>query len=203
MNELYPRERILPPMMVSKAEVAAERADLAADASHLAAFEASFLDHWAPIYRFLTHLTGDPSEAEDLAMETFVRLYQRPPKTGEGSNLQGWLYRVASNLGLHSIRSAQRRQRYEFAAGKAALEDPPENQPAKIFDDQESHRFARQALSKMRPHKAQLLSLRYSGLSYAEIARAMNLSPASIGPLLLRAEREFAYIYRSISKEEP
>jgi RNA polymerase sigma-70 factor (ECF subfamily) len=178
------------------------RAETAAESTHPGSFEALFLKYWAAIYRLLARLTGDPADAEDLAMETFIRLYQHPPRTGEGSNLQGWLFRVAMNLGLRSIRSYQRRQRYELAAGKVALEDPPENRPAELLDSQETHQFARLVLSQMHPRQAQLLSLRYSGLSYQDVAQAMGLAPSSIGPLLLRAEREFVRRYRSLSKEE-
>jgi RNA polymerase sigma-70 factor (ECF subfamily) len=190
-------------MRVSEAKVSRAKTGSAADSSRQSAFEELFLKHWASVYQLLRRLTGDPAEAEDLALETFLRLYQRPPKIGEGSNLPGWLFRVATNLGLRSIRSYQRRQRYELKAGKFALEDPPESQPAKIVDNQEAHRLARLALGQMQPRQAQLLSLRYSGLSYQEVARVMGLSPASIGPLLLRAEREFERIYRFLTKEEP
>src|SRR5512136_2452273 len=111
-------------------------------------------------------MIGDPSEAEDLALETFVRLYQHPPKGGEGSNLPGWLLRVATNLGLHSIRSYQRRQRYELTAGKFTLEENEPQRPAEILENKESNRLARLALSRMQPHQAELLSLRYSGMAY-------------------------------------
>jgi DNA-directed RNA polymerase specialized sigma24 family protein len=50
--------------------------------------------------------------------------------------------------------------------------------------------------------RAQLLALRYAGLAYAEIADALGLSPTSIGPLLLRAEREFERIYSELAKED-
>jgi RNA polymerase sigma-70 factor (ECF subfamily) len=202
MNDTFRREGIFLPMRVTKATSSKPSANLAADSTFPDAFEELFLEHWAAICRLLSRLTGDPAEAEDLAMETFMRLYQRSPQTGDGSNLQGWLYRVATNLGLNSIRSYQRRQWYEQAASKITLEDPPQSQPAEILDSNEAHNFARQALSKMKVKSAQLLSLRYSGLSYQEIALAMGLAPASIGPLLLRAEREFAQIYTSLSKEE-
>ncbi len=173
-----------------------------AEASQSGAFDQLFIKHWTAIHRLLTRLTGDSAEAEDLALETFLRLYQKPPNSGENSNLSGWLYRVATNLGLHSIRAYQRRQRYELEAGKFALEDPPETRPAELVDRQDTYRLARLALSRMQRRQAQLLSLRYSGLSYEEVARAMNLAPASIGPLLLRAERKFERIYRTLSKEE-
>lgn len=189
-------------MRAHKGASVESRAEAAVNSSLPDSFENLFIQHWAVIYGLLVRMIGDPAEAEDLAMETFFRLYQHPPKTEDGSNLKGWLFRVATNLGLHSIRSYQRRQHYELAAGKGALEDPPEDRPAEILDSKEANRLARLALSRMQPRQAQLLSLRYSGMAYKEIAEAMNLAPTSIGPLLLRAEREFAKIYRSLSPEE-
>ena len=44
--------------------------------------------------------------------------------------------------------------------------------------------------------------MRYSGASYKEIAAALDVSPASIGPYLLRAEREFEKRYRALLREE-
>ncbi|HEX9840208.1 MAG TPA: sigma-70 family RNA polymerase sigma factor [Anaerolineales bacterium] len=165
-------------------------------------FEGLFYEYWAPIYRLFLRMVVDPAEAEDLALETFFRLYQRHPNPGEEFNTRGWLHKVATNLALHSIRSFERRQRYEVTAGKDALEQAPENQPPEIFAEKEDHRFARLALAKLNPRQAQILVMRYSGMAYKEIASTLNLSPTSIGPLLLRAERDFAKHYRTLVEEE-
>ena len=58
------------------------------------------------------------------------------------------------------------------------------------------------ALGQMNPRGAELLVMRYSDMSYKEIAAALHLSPTSIGPLLLRAEREFEKCYRTLMQEE-
>lgn len=172
--------------------------------SHASAsgFEALFMEHWAYVYRILHRLLGDPAEAEDLALETFYRLYQRYPLREKDFNLGGWLYRVATNLGLHSIRSWKRRERYEIAAGKYALEETPEDHPPEILDQEEERRLVRQALAKMNERQSQLLILRHSGMSYKDISKALLLAPTSIGPLLLRAEREFEKHYRALAQEE-
>jgi len=166
------------------------------------AFEALFLEHWAHVYRLLYRLVGDPAEAEDLALETFVRLYQRYPLREDKSNPGGWLHRVATNLGLHSIRGWKRRERYELTAGKYALEETSEALPAEIIARKDERRLVRLAMAQMNERQSQLLILRYSGHSYKEIAGALNLAPASIGPLLVRAEREFEKRYRALAKEE-
>jgi RNA polymerase sigma-70 factor (ECF subfamily) len=165
-------------------------------------FERLFHEYWASIHRLLTRMVVDPAEAEDLALETFFRLYQYRPAFGEEFNIRGWLHRVATNLALHSIRSFKRREQYELKAGKGALEEAPENEPMGIVDKQEEHRLARFALAQMDPRQAELLVMRYSGMSYKDIAAALDLSPTSIGPLLLRAEREFEERYRALNREE-
>jgi len=165
-------------------------------------FESLFYEHWASIYRLLMHFVIDPFEAEDLALETFFRLYQRHPTPEKEFNTRGWLQRVASNLALHSIRSFKRRERYELTAGKNALDEAPENRPSEIFAEKADQRFARLALAKMNPRQAELFIMRYSGWAYKEIAAALSLSPTSIGPLLLRAERDFEKHYRALVEEK-
>ena len=165
-------------------------------------FETLFREHWAHVYRVLHRLVGDPVEAEDLALETFVRLYQRYPLQENESNPGGWLHRVATNLGLRSIRSWKRRESYELAAGKYVLEETPEDRPAEVMAQEEERRLVRLALAQMNERQSQLLVMRYSGLSYKEIAGTLNLAPTSIGPLLLRAEREFEKRYRALAQEE-
>ena len=166
-------------------------------------FEALFVEHWGPVYRVLQRLVGDPSEAEDLALETFFRLYKRYPPRESEFNIGGWLYRVATNLGLHSIRSWKRRELYETKAGKYALEATPEAHPAEILAKAEEQRVVRLALAKMNEQRSQLLIMRHSGMSYKEIAEALGLAPTSIGPLLIRAEREFEKHFRAMTQEEP
>jgi RNA polymerase sigma-70 factor (ECF subfamily) len=166
-------------------------------------FEILFQEHWAHVYRVLDRLVGDPAEAEDLALEAFLRLYRSYPSLeGPGFNAGGWLHRVATNLGLHSLRSFKRRERYELSAGKNALADVPESSPAELLAREEERRLVRLVLAEMDQRQAQLLVMRHSGMAYKEIAGSLGFAPASIGPLLLRAEREFEKRYRALTQEE-
>lgn len=166
------------------------------------AFEGVFMEHWPRVFGFLYRLVGDRDEAEDLALETFLRLYQRPPADGEDLNLGGWLHRVAANLGLNAIRGWKRRSHYELGAGKDAIFDAPSDAPADLFAAEEERQRVRQVLGEMNPRQARLLVLRYSGMAYREISSVLGVSAASIGPLLLRAEVEFARRYRLANPEE-
>ena len=165
-------------------------------------FESIFHEYWSPIHRLLARMVVDPAEAEDLALETFYRLYKYRPSQYETLNIRGWLYKVATNLALQSIRSFKRREHYEVHAGKDALIEASEDQPPKILAEKEDRYYVRMALGQMNSRQAEILIMRYSGMAYKDIAAALNLSPTSIGPLLLRAEREFEQCYRIFVQEE-
>src|SRR5271169_6586912 len=114
--KLNPRESRLSLMNIQKAKPNASE-------SRDQVFEQYFEQYWALVYRLLTRVLGDPDEAEDIALETFYRLYQHHPDPEPEFNIGGWLVRVSTNLGLHAFRSFKRRQGYELNAGKRNLED--------------------------------------------------------------------------------
>ena len=162
--------------------------------------EAAFDEHWTWVCTTLYRLVGDWDEAEDLALEVFYRLHRRPPKDrGDPDRrdpdrraLGSWLHRVATNVGLNAIRAKQRRRRYEEIAGMLRLQRDVPVDPARAFERRETQAGVRRVLAEMKPRAAQVLVLRHSGLSYAEIAAALNVAPGSVGTLLARAEKDFA-----------
>jgi RNA polymerase sigma-70 factor (ECF subfamily) len=163
-------------------------------------FDSIFHAYWSKVRTLLANLVGDPDEAEDLALEVFWRLYKQTPAIYEIQSIGGWIYRVATNLGYNALRSRKRRRHYEESAGIDHLNSESGENPAVQVEKAEQRRQIRQILSQMKPRSAQILILRYSGLSYAEIAAALDLSPASIGTFLARAEREFEKRYQKIER---
>lgn len=157
------------------------------------AFEAAFLEHYPRVYGVLFRLVGDKAEAEDLALETFWKLWERAPARAD--NLGGWLYRVAMRLGYNALRAAKRRLRYEESAGRDALTFETPVNPARVAERRAERARVRDVLRQMAPREAQLLILRHSGLTYKEIAAALGLEPGSVGTLLARAEKEFERLY--------
>jgi RNA polymerase sigma-70 factor (ECF subfamily) len=160
-------------------------------------FEVVFQEHWQRVYGLLFRLVGDHAEAEDLALETFWRLYDQQPSFANEHQLNGWLYRVATNLGFNALRARKRRQHYEGQAGHQILDEKPVFNPDAEFDREQERQQVRLALTEMNPRSAKLLILRHSGFSYAEIAGTLGIAPGSVGTLLARAEDEFEARYGS------
>lgn len=180
-------QRLIVPLTAEQAKSQSEQ-----DAE--ARFEATFQEHWPRVFGVVYRLVGDAAEAEDLALEAFWRLYNHRLKI-EGE-VGGWLYRVAMNLGFNALRASQRRWRYEVEAGRRSLEDTPLADPADEIERDQRRQLVQAALAKMKPRSAQMLVLRHSGLSYAEIGAALDIAPGSVGTLLARAEAEFEGWYQ-------
>jgi RNA polymerase sigma-70 factor (ECF subfamily) len=162
------------------------------------AFEAAFQENWPRVVATLYRLVGESDEAEDLALETFWRLHQNPPHSANHESLRGWLYRVATNLGLNALRARKRRQSYEAHASQLDLLEGHSGDPAEEVERLQEGSGVRHTLAQMKPRSAQLLLLRHSGFSYAEIATSLGIASASVGVLLARAEMEFEERYRRL-----
>ncbi len=160
------------------------------------AFEALFTRHYTTVYRVLYHLMSSREEAEDLAQETLLVLYRQPPRLhAPDDSLAAWLCRVALNRGYNALRATQRaRQRVELL-GQFATADSSADDPYSAAVRAEERAQVRATLGQLPVRQGQLLLLRYAGLSYAEIAAALEVAPGSVGTLLARAERAFARMY--------
>jgi RNA polymerase sigma-70 factor (ECF subfamily) len=156
-------------------------------------FEILFNRYWERLCMVLYRLVGDQAEAEDLALEAFMRLYHQSHR--QFDNPGGWLYRVATNLGLNALRSRKRQQHYEERGGEIEIHHRAEADPSVQVEKAQEREAVRRTLAKLKPRLSQALILRYSGLSYAEIAAALQVAPSSVGTLLARAEREFERTY--------
>jgi RNA polymerase sigma-70 factor (ECF subfamily) len=161
-------------------------------------FEETFNEHWNRVYEILFRIIGEQAEAEDLALDTFWRLYDHPPKVESREKLAGWLYRVSTNLGFNALRARKRRSRYEEEAGHLNMEFHASPDPALEVERLEEIRRVRQILSLMKPRNAKLLVLRNSGFTYAELAVTLGVAPGSIGTMLIRAEAEFLKRYQRL-----
>jgi RNA polymerase sigma-70 factor (ECF subfamily) len=172
-----------------------KRSNTIEDNSEIPDIDELFFQHWERICNVIYRLVGDWDEAEDIALNTFLKYHQSPPRTNE--NIGGWLYRVATNLGLNALRGQKRRQQYEERAGNTRHMKSSLDNPAEILERKLERQRVQTILRIMKPRSAQLLVLRHSGFAYAEIAEILDISRNSVGTLLSRAEREFERLYES------
>lgn len=151
------------------------------------AFEALFRKEYARVVAIAHRVLGDSDEAEDVAQDVFVSFYRKHP--ADAQYAAPWLYAAAAHTALNTLRSRERRGRRD--AVEALRRDAQTADPAQAAETAETRSEVRAALARMPDRSAALLALRYSGLSYEEIAAALGLRQSSIGTLLRRAEDAF------------
>jgi RNA polymerase sigma-70 factor (ECF subfamily) len=125
---------------------------------------------------------GSRDEAEDVAQEVFLAFGRSSVPAGEAL---GWLSVAAAHTALNHLRSGRRRTAREEAAGAGPVASPDVADAVVTLDER---RRVRAALARLPRRQAVALVLRHSGLSYAEVAAALELSAGSVGTTVRRAE---------------
>jgi RNA polymerase sigma-70 factor (ECF subfamily) len=102
---------------------ALDQADMARlVAGHDAALDALMERHGGPLFGFLGRFLRDEDAANDLAQETFVRVYQHRSDFKPGQKFSTWLYTIGGNLARNHLRARSRRP-------EVPLEGDGEDQP--------------------------------------------------------------------------
>ncbi len=126
---------------------------------------------------------GSRDQAEDVAQDVFLSFGRSSVPAGEAV---GWLSVAAAHTALNLLRSGRRRASREVIA--AAADDAVVSDVAEAVVTLEERSRVRAALARLPRKQAVALVLRHSGLSYADVAAALDLSPRSVGTTVRRAE---------------
>jgi RNA polymerase sigma-70 factor (ECF subfamily) len=126
---------------------------------------------------------GSRDQAEDVAQEVFLAFGRSSVPAGDTG---GWLSVAAAHTALNLLRSGRRRASREETAGAGTDAVAPDVADAVVTLEERSR--VRAALARLPRKQAVALVLRHSGLSYADVASALDMSPGSIGTTVRRAE---------------
>jgi RNA polymerase sigma factor (sigma-70 family) len=122
-------------------------------------------------------------EAEDVAQEVFLSFAR---STVPAEQARGWLSVAAAHTALNLIRSGRRRAAREERVAATDGRLVADVADAVVTSDERDR--VREGLARLPQKQAVALLLRHSGLSYAEVAAALDLSPTSVGTTVRRAE---------------
>lgn len=136
-------------------------------------------------------MLGDRMEAQDVAQETFVRVWKQAPHWREGeARFDTWLHRVAMNLCYDRLRT--RRDVVDEEAADRLIDEtvPPAGEPEAALEARQHGERVRAALAALPPRQREALVLTYyQELSNAQAASLMGLSVDALESLLVRARR--------------
>lgn len=153
-----------------------------------------------PVYALILRMVGDPSTAEDLAQEAFVKAFRNLASYDRERKLASWLFKIAHNTTLDHLRRGGLATVALDASGEDeggsladVLADSSTEGPAAAAERHGLARALERAIAGLRPEYREAVVLRYvEGLSYDEIAEATGLPLGTVKTFLHRARKALA-----------
>ena len=149
----------------------------------LSAIREIYLEHHNQVYRFIWSRVHDPTQADDLTGEVFLRMVASLPKYQDRAlPFRAWLYRIARNLVIDNYRWNQNR---EYVPLESVAEDLVGGEsPEKITELALAFERVQQALENLAPDQREVVELRFlAGLSLKEVALAVDKTVSAVKSL--------------------
>jgi RNA polymerase sigma-70 factor (ECF subfamily) len=160
-------------------------------------FELLLRRYRTPLVNFLYRMVRDSTVAEDLAQEVFLRVYRARKDYAPSAKFTTWMFRIATNLALNSVRDNRHRQS-EISMDQAAIVGDDERRSMELRDltptveqvlvaRSRSEMILRAIDALPEKQRAAVLLHKYQELDYCEIARILACSESALKSLLFRA----------------
>ena len=166
----------------------------AAQSGDQSAFAHLVTANQAMVYSLAYRMTGNPEDAADLTQEAFLNAWRSLGSFNGQSAFSTWIYRLASNACIVFLRREKRRSSLSMTlededdADRQA--DLPDDRwsPQRALERREAQEAVRQGLAALSPEHREVLILReLEGLSYTEIAQALDLEEGTVKSRISRA----------------
>jgi RNA polymerase sigma-70 factor (ECF subfamily) len=163
-----------------------------------ARFDAWYAEFRGPLRAYLRRVTRGAGAADDLFQETWIRFLAHPPRTDDVATVRAYVFTIASRLATDAWRRESWLARWIHSPRHGAdvdghdddaIEAVPERSPG-VDARHEAKEEASRALSALPPRERAILWLAHvERYEHREIAKMLNLRPASIRVLLHRARK--------------
>ena len=167
---------------------------------------AQLVERWQRKIRDLcARMTGDVHRGEDLAQETFVRVFAKRKDYEPSAKFSTYLWRIALNLSYDELRRRQRRQEFSLNQATEDMADPaPEfvadgPSPSERLADEETGALVRQALAQLPEIYRTVLVLRhYEDLKFREIADVLDVPEGTVKSRMAEALTQLGRLLKPV-----
>ena len=160
------------------------------------ALETLFRRYQAPLGRHLARILDDPTTAEDLVVETFLRLHRHRERWREGTTLRPWIFTIARNLARNRLRARR-------LWGWLPLSDAQETVVPPVAVRDEIQQRVAAAFAALPVAQREACSLRLLGeLSLEEIARVTHVPLGTVKSRLFHGLRRLRATLADLAPEE-
>lgn len=160
--------------------------------------------HMNRVYSLSYRLVSNKEEAEDIAQEVFVKVYNNLHKFEQQASFSSWLYRIATNSSIDALDKIKRRpqtftplnnnsnSKYEEETHPLSSQASSEPDPEEYAIQSELNECIRKVLKKLERDQVHVIIMRdYENLSYDEIAQSLGTSMSTVKMRIHRARLAF------------
>jgi len=164
------------------------------------AFVGIYNRYKAGVYAFCFKMLLDAEMAQDVMQDTFLRVYENRSRLLKTSSFKSWLFTIARNQCLNTLRKSSREIGLEPEAQVAI---PTTDTPVARMEKSEQIQFVSEFLESLQPEYREVLILReYQNLSYEEIAAVTRSTLSAVKSRLFKARRKLTRLMQTAVESE-
>ena len=160
------------------------------------AFKA-IVEQWQDmVYNTILGIVQNETEAEDLAQDVFIKVFEKIGTFKGDSKFSTWLYRIATTTALDHLRSRKRKKRFGFLQsisgnpGEEKEQIPDFHHPGVRLDNKERSTVLFRAIEALPENQKVAYTLhKLEGLSYRDVSEVLNTTVSAVESLMSRANQ--------------
>lgn len=160
-------------------------------------FNILYQSYYPQIYKYLLRLVGTSEDADDLAVDTFLKVWHRFVSLHDITRFRPWLFRIATRKALDFLRARSHQTYVESLTDK----DLADENSTRFEDWIEAREHIMQALMQVAPKPRACLLLQLEGFSLGEIARVVGLGEKSAGTYVSTAKEQLRLAYHRLQED--
>lgn len=155
-------------------------------------FESIYNNHWQKVFRLCMGYVNNTDLAQDLAQETFIKVWKQLPKFRNESSIGTWIFRIASNTCLRQIQKNKRMPKSEL---------PLEIKQEVLSMDLENEvQFLYKCISELKEIERLIISLELEDIDQREIAIIVGLSEGNVRVRIHRIKEKLAQKFKNYGR---
>jgi RNA polymerase sigma-70 factor, ECF subfamily len=148
------------------------------------------------IFAYCVYVTGDKDQASDIFQEVFIKAYRSLHTIRESSKAANWLFRIARNECLNSLKVSQRNERRKVDIDDSYESEKLASPPVEYTDEFEVLKWALTQISE--EQREALLLAEFEGFSLKEIADMTGATLSNVKVRIHRAKNKLQKILQPI-----
>jgi RNA polymerase sigma-70 factor (ECF subfamily) len=159
------------------------------------AFKAFVEQNQDMVYNTILGIVQNEAEAEDLAQDVFIKVFEKISSFKGDSKLSTWLYRIATTTALDHLRSKKRKKRFGFLQSLSGdkgetVQVPDFHHPGVKLDNKERATVLFKAIENLPENQKAAYTLhKLEGLSYRDVSEVLDTTVSAVESLMSRANQ--------------